>query len=61
VPVPEDGDVLSETETLGQDFYDRVAVAVGERIRQCGPRVPVVTGMLSESCTSLYVDRLAVF
>jgi aspartate kinase len=33
-----------DEETLGQEFYDRVAVAVGERIRQCGPRVPVVTG-----------------
>ena len=33
-----------DEETLGQLFYDRVAVAVGERIRQCGPRVPVITG-----------------
>ena len=29
---------------LGQDFYDRVSDAFAERIRQCGPRVPVVTG-----------------
>ncbi|KAG7088718.1 hypothetical protein E1B28_012686 [Marasmius oreades] len=34
-----------ETDTqLGQGFYDRVAAAVGERVRQCGRRVPVVTG-----------------
>jgi aspartate kinase len=31
--------------SLDQSFYDRLAIAVGERIRQCGPRVPVVTGM----------------
>ncbi|PFH45882.1 hypothetical protein AMATHDRAFT_70983 [Amanita thiersii Skay4041] len=30
--------------TLGQDFYDAVAMAVGQRIKQCAPRVPVVTG-----------------
>lgn len=30
--------------TLGQDFYDLVSDAFAERIRQCGPRVPVVTG-----------------
>jgi aspartate kinase len=29
---------------LGQDFYDRVSCAFAERIRQCEPRVPVVTG-----------------
>ena len=39
-------DSYSDGETLGQEFYDRVADAVGERIRQCGPRVPVVTGAL---------------
>ena len=30
--------------TLGQEFYDLVSEAFAERIRQCGPRVPVVTG-----------------
>ncbi|GJE93717.1 aspartate kinase [Phanerochaete sordida] len=44
VPLPDDGDHYEEGETLGQEFYDKVAVAVGERIRQCGRRVPVVTG-----------------
>ncbi|KAL0563640.1 Aspartokinase [Marasmius crinis-equi] len=32
------------TSTLTQEFYDRVAIAVGERVQQCAPRVPVVTG-----------------
>ena len=32
--------------TLDQAFYDRLAVAVGERIKQCGNRVPVVTGII---------------
>ena len=44
IPLPEDGDLSGEEGTLGQEFYDRVAVLVGERIKQCGPRVPVVTG-----------------
>ncbi|KAK0495386.1 Aspartate/glutamate/uridylate kinase [Armillaria luteobubalina] len=30
--------------SLDQAFYDRLAVAVGERIEQCEQRVPVVTG-----------------
>uniref|UniRef100_A0A0W0FF11 aspartate kinase n=1 Tax=Moniliophthora roreri TaxID=221103 RepID=A0A0W0FF11_MONRR len=30
--------------TLDQSFYDRVAEAVGKRVKQCGRRVPVVTG-----------------
>jgi aspartate kinase len=29
---------------LGQEFYDRLAVKLGERIRACGTRVPVITG-----------------
>jgi aspartate kinase len=43
VPDVESEDNSVET-TLDQQFYDRLAVAVGERIRQCGRRVPVVTG-----------------
>ncbi|KAG5634927.1 hypothetical protein H0H81_000303 [Sphagnurus paluster] len=43
VPENEDGDALTEG-TLDQEFYDRLAIALGERIKQCGPRVPVVTG-----------------
>ncbi|KAH9911164.1 Aspartate/glutamate/uridylate kinase [Amylocystis lapponica] len=66
VPAAEDGDSSSETETLGQEFYDRVAVAVGERIKQCGSRVPVVTGFFGPVPGSLlrqvgrgYTDLLA--
>ena len=33
-----------ETEGLGQDFYDKVANLLRERLRECGNRVPVVTG-----------------
>jgi hypothetical protein len=29
---------------LDQTFYDKLAVIVGDRVRQCGSRVPVVTG-----------------
>ncbi|KAF8991723.1 hypothetical protein BDZ89DRAFT_1151387 [Hymenopellis radicata] len=32
------------TGSLDQAFYDRLSVAVGERVRACGARVPVVTG-----------------
>ncbi|KDQ60047.1 hypothetical protein JAAARDRAFT_32418 [Jaapia argillacea MUCL 33604] len=53
-------------ETLDQDFYDRVAEAVGERLRQCAPRVPVVTGFFGPVPGSLlrqvgrgYTDLLA--
>ncbi|KAI3612978.1 aspartate kinase [Moniliophthora roreri] len=42
--VPDIEEDLDSEASLGQDFYDRVAVAVGERIKQCGARVPVVTG-----------------
>ncbi|KAF9057159.1 Aspartate/glutamate/uridylate kinase [Panaeolus papilionaceus] len=44
-------DIVPESEldaasegTLGQEFYDNLAKALGERVRDCGPRVPVVTG-----------------
>lgn len=30
--------------TLGQDFYDNLASVLGERIKECAPRVPVITG-----------------
>lgn len=47
----DDGDDQAEDEiepgeefNLGQDFYDRVARKMGERLRECGSRVPVVTG-----------------
>ncbi|KAI0938456.1 hypothetical protein AcV5_000133 [Taiwanofungus camphoratus] len=66
VPLLEEGEASSDTETLGQEFYDRVAVAVSERIKQCGPRVPVVTGFFGPVPGSLlrqvgrgYTDLLA--
>ena len=46
IPASE-GDNFADSDTLGQEFYDRVADLVAERIKQCGRRVPVVTGMLS--------------
>ncbi|XP_006463701.1 hypothetical protein AGABI2DRAFT_208605 [Agaricus bisporus var. bisporus H97] len=41
IPVSDDGE---EEKTLDQEFYDRLTVALGERVKQCAPRVPVVTG-----------------
>lgn len=29
---------------LGQEFYDQLSIRLGERLRECGQRVPVVTG-----------------
>ncbi|KAG0707898.1 Aspartate/glutamate/uridylate kinase [Suillus ampliporus] len=43
IPVSEDGDSVPEG-SLDQAFYDSVATAVGERIKRCAPRIPVVTG-----------------
>ncbi|KAF8268002.1 Aspartate/glutamate/uridylate kinase [Lactarius quietus] len=39
--------------TLGQDFYDLVRTAFATRVRQCGPRVPVVTGFFGHVPGSL--------
>ena len=33
-----------ENGVLDQSFYDRLCVALGERAKQCAPRVPVITG-----------------
>jgi len=30
--------------SLPQEFYDELAVALGERLQECGSRIPVVTG-----------------
>lgn len=37
---------------LGQEFYDQLAVRLGERIRECGGRVPVITGEFLSLCPS---------
>ncbi|KDQ10464.1 hypothetical protein BOTBODRAFT_36166 [Botryobasidium botryosum FD-172 SS1] len=51
---------------LDQEFYDRLSVAVGERVLQCGSRVPIVTGFFGPVPGSLlrqvgrgYTDLLA--
>ncbi|KAI0062615.1 aspartate kinase [Artomyces pyxidatus] len=43
VPPHDDVDAGSDG-ALGQSFYDKVSAAFAERIQECGPRVPVVTG-----------------
>lgn len=40
---PYDTDIDSD-DALGQDFYDNLAIALGTRLQECAPRVPVVTG-----------------
>ncbi|KAF4616568.1 hypothetical protein D9613_008733 [Agrocybe pediades] len=35
---------INPEKALPQDFYDTLAVALGERLKDCGNRVPVVTG-----------------
>lgn len=42
--VPESEDTEASEDVLDQHFYDNLASAIGERILQCGPRVPVITG-----------------
>lgn len=37
-------DFNSNGPTLDQRFYDRLAAALAERVKQCGSRVPVITG-----------------
>ena len=36
--------------TLDQRFYDKLAIALADRVKQCGCRVPVVTGKLVCRC-----------
>ncbi|KAG1841820.1 Aspartate/glutamate/uridylate kinase [Suillus subalutaceus] len=52
IPVSEDSDTVPEG-SLNQAFYDTVAAAVGERIKGCTPRVPVVTGFFGHVPGSL--------
>lgn len=46
--------------TLDQRFYDKLAAALAEHVKQCGPRVPVVTGM-SISHLKIYILIYLVF
>jgi hypothetical protein len=50
VPVEDDGD---GEKTLDQAFYDKLTVALGERVKQCAPRVPVVTGTCFDMSASI--------
>ena len=47
--VPDTEDFNTHGPTLDQRFYDQLAVTFAERVKQCGPRVPVVTGRFA-SC-----------
>ncbi|KAI1797984.1 aspartate kinase [Ganoderma leucocontextum] len=65
IPLSE-GENFSDSDTLPQDFYDRVADLVAEKIKACGNRVPVVTGFFGPVPGSLlrqvgrgYTDLLA--
>jgi aspartate kinase len=65
VPQWDDIDV-SKDHTLDQSFYDRLSTVLGERISQCGTRVPVITGFFGPVPGSLlrqvgrgYTDLLA--
>ncbi|TFL03630.1 Aspartate/glutamate/uridylate kinase [Pterulicium gracile] len=52
--IPEfDGEDSAVETTLDQAFYDRLALAVGNRVKQCGPRIPVVTGFFGPTPGSL--------
>lgn len=47
VPLDEEHDITASGGgggQLGQEFYDRLAVALGDRLQRCGQRVPVITG-----------------
>ncbi|KAJ7098231.1 Aspartate/glutamate/uridylate kinase [Mycena epipterygia] len=59
--VPAFDEEAVEDGSLDQDFYDRLSQAVGERVKQCGPRVPVVTvpGSLLQQVGRGYTDLLS--
>ena len=44
---------MSHEGSLDQKFYDNLATTLGERIEQCGPRVPVITGFFGSVPGSL--------
>jgi aspartate kinase len=60
VPEAEDIDTAKEL-MLDQSFYDRLAMALGERINQCGPRVPVVTGLFFTPLRIPYLRSVSGF
>ena len=54
---PYHGD-LELNESLGQDFYDNLAITLGARLQECGPRVPVVTG---NSMCNIFLKKFFFF
>ncbi|KAG8923315.1 Aspartokinase [Tulasnella sp. 418] len=65
-PIDELDALEGDDHVLSQEFYDNLSRIVGERIRQCGSRVPVVTGFFGPVPGSLlrqigrgYTDLLA--
>jgi len=53
---------MDDSTALDQNFYDRLTVALGERVEQCAPRVPVVTGKrpLFQTDTPLSLPRVFI-
>ena len=54
---------MDDSTALDQNFYDRLTVALGERVEQCAPRVPVVTGkhpLFFQTDTPLSLPRVFV-
>lgn len=65
MPKWEDIDAEAD-QTLSQVFYDRLPLVLAQRIKQCGPRVPIITGFFGPVPGSLlnqvgrgYTDLLA--
>ena len=50
---------LEYNETLGQDFYDDLAITLSARLQECAPRVPVVTGK-SPLCNTSFKNVLSL-
>ncbi|KAF6226642.1 hypothetical protein HO173_012472 [Letharia columbiana] len=40
-------------EELGPHFYDRISIKIGEKIQECGDRIPIVTGFFGAMPHSL--------
>lgn len=45
---------------LGQQFYDALAVRLGERLRDCGTRVPVITGRSASLLSPRWIPELMI-
>ena len=49
-----------DIETLDQGFYDRLSVVLGERIKQCGNKVPVITGTLKSLLSNRHLFNIFI-